>query len=122
MPERAPVAAEVVVQAQLDAYNARDIEAFVACYADDVEVRDLDTGDLRMQGIAAFREAYAAQFMRWPGQRASIAAREVVGDYVMDIEHVRGVPERDDARLMALFRVREGRIDRVWFSPRVALP
>ena len=109
-----------VVQAQLDSYNARDLDAFVACYADDLEVRDLESGELRMQGIGAFREAYAAQFTRWPGQRASIAAREVVGDYVVDIEQVRGVPDREDARVMALFRVREGRIDRVWFSPRVS--
>ena len=106
------------MQAQLDAYNARDIGAFVACYADDVEVRDLDSGELRLQGIAAFREGYAAQFERWPQQRASIAARERVGDYVMDIEHVAGVPGREPSRIMALFRVTHGRIDRVWFSPR----
>jgi hypothetical protein len=30
---------EAVVQRQLDAYNARDLARFVACYAEDVLVR-----------------------------------------------------------------------------------
>lgn len=32
------MSAEAVVQRQLEAYNARDLEAFVAQYADDVEL------------------------------------------------------------------------------------
>ena len=29
---------EAIVQRQLEAYNARDLERFVACYGDDVRV------------------------------------------------------------------------------------
>ena len=34
-------APEAVVQAQVEAYNAHDIERFVQCYADDITIHDL---------------------------------------------------------------------------------
>jgi hypothetical protein len=109
---------EHVVQSQLDAYNARDAAAFCACYADDVIVTDLDTGVVRLQGIDAFREAYAAQFARWPDQRARVVQRQVAGAFVFDTEYVTGVPDREAAHVVAIYRVKAGKIDRVWFTPR----
>ncbi len=109
---------ESIVQRQLSAYNARDAAAFCACYADDVIVTDLDSGAVRLQGIAAFREAYTAQFARWPDQRAALANRQIAGDYIIDTEFVTGVPGREPAHVIAIYRVREGKIDRIWFTPR----
>jgi hypothetical protein len=42
------------VQAQVDAYNAHDIDAFVAAYAEDVVITDA-TGRAIMQGTEAGR-------------------------------------------------------------------
>lgn len=108
------------IDRQLDAYNARDAAAFCACYADDVVVTDLDTGVVRMQGIEAFREAYSAQFARWPDQRAKVVQRQVAGAYVFDTEFVTGVPGREPGHVVAIYRVMAGKIDRVWFTPRFA--
>ena len=49
------------VQAQVDAYNARDIDAFVAPYADDVVITDAG-GRPIMAGVATIREEYGAMF------------------------------------------------------------
>jgi hypothetical protein len=115
-------APERVVQAQLDAYNARDIDRFVACYAPGVLVLDLDSGSTRIEGLAAFRELYQAQFERYPLQRASLVSRQVCGAFVIDLERVRGNPDRPDAEVLAVYRVdAAGLIDRVQFSPRVAV-
>lgn len=47
--------------AQLDAYNRRDIDAFCRCYHDDVVVLD-ERGQCVHQGIEAFRTAYTQLF------------------------------------------------------------
>jgi hypothetical protein len=43
---------------QLVAYNAHDLEAFLAPYADDVEIYDLQTGKLQVKGKEAMRKRY----------------------------------------------------------------
>lgn len=110
------------VNAQLDAYNARDIDAFARVFADDVIAADLDSGEIRFRGSAALRERYALQFKANPLQRASVVTRSVLADYVFDLEFVTGSADRPDAHIMAIYRVKDGRIDRVWFSPRVPAP
>lgn len=112
-----------IVQAQLDAYNARDIDGFAATFAPGVEVYELDgaagTNALRFAGIAALRERYGAQFVANPAQRSTVVSRQVVGDFVFDLEFITGTVGKPDAHLMAIYRVRGGVIDRVWFTPRV---
>lgn len=114
---------ERVVQAQLDAYNARDIDRFTACYAPGVQVLDLDSGTTRIEGLAAFRTHYQSQFERYPLQRAALMSRQACGGFVVDLERVRGNPDRPDAEVLAVYRVgASGLIDRVQFSPREAVP
>lgn len=116
-------APERVVQAQLDAYNARDLDRFVACYAPGVLVLDLDSGATRIEGLAAFRAQYQSQFERCPLQRAALVSRQTCGAFVIDLERVRGNPDRPDAEVLAVYRVDAGGlIDRVQFSPRAKVP
>jgi hypothetical protein len=76
----------------------------------------------RIEGLAAFRELYQAQFERYPLQRATLVSRQVCGAFVVDLERVRGNPDRPDAEVLAVYRVDgAGLIDRVQFSPRVAV-
>ena len=49
------------VEEQLEAYNARDLERFLACYADDVVVEGA-TGEVVMSGQDAMRRAYGTMF------------------------------------------------------------
>lgn len=107
-----------IVQAQLDAYNARNADAFAACYAPGVVVAELATGTVRCTGIAQLTQAYRDQFARWPGQRARVVHRQIAGELIFDTEFVTGVPDRPDAHVVAIYQVRGGLIERVWFSPR----
>ena len=102
-------------QAQLDAYNAQDIDAFVACYAEDVEVCDLASGDVTGAGRAWMREVYGEMFAQYPDCRAHVASRSVVGRFVFDHEIVTGRGE--PLVVMAIYQVDEGGlIARVWFA------
>ena len=101
------------IEAQLAAYNAQDLDAFCACYHDDVGVED-GHGTVLTEGIAAFRQRYAAVFARYPDNRAAVVQRMRVGAWVVDEEQVtgRGGPA---LHAVAIYRVRDGRIASVRF-------
>jgi hypothetical protein len=101
------------VEAQLVAYNAQDIEAFCACYHDDVCIED-GNGVVLSTGIAVFRQKYAALFARHPANRVEVVQRMRIGPWVIDEEQVtgRGGPA---LRAVAVYRLRDGRIASVRF-------
>lgn len=51
----------LVAQAQLDAYNAHDLDAHCAHFSDDVQVADFN-GAVTVDGLAAYRARYAKVF------------------------------------------------------------
>src|SRR5690349_20381240 len=75
------------VQAQVDAYNARDIDAFVAPYATDVVITDAAEHAI-MQGLDSIRQEYGALFDASPDLRAEILGRVSTEDWVVDHERV----------------------------------
>lgn len=102
-----------VVERQVEAYNAQDIDAFCACYAEDCVIADLN-GAVRQRGRAQLRERYAAMFAQYPENRARIVKRIALGDVVIDHEDVRRSAElRLEA--VAIYTVKQGRIARVDF-------
>ena len=56
------------VERQVDAYNRRDIDAFLACYAPDAVIEDA-TGTVVMRGHDAMRAAYNDLFRASPNLR-----------------------------------------------------
>lgn len=105
---------EAIVQAQLEAYNAHDIDAFVATYADDAQVFE-HPATLLADGSAQIRERYAARFKE-PNLRAEIVKRIVMGNRVIDHERVtRTFPEGPGvSEAVAIYEVQGGKIARVW--------
>jgi hypothetical protein len=101
---------EAVVQRQLDAYNARDIEALVATYAEDAEQYEYPT-TLLTSGAQQVRERSAARFQE-PNLHARLIKRIVMGSVVIDHEEVtRTFPEGPGRiELVAIYEVRAGRI------------
>jgi uncharacterized protein (TIGR02246 family) len=91
-----PTAADVV-QAQANAYNARDVEAFLSTYADDAVVKFASSGTV-LTGKAALRERYGGLFSRYPKNHARIAERRTEGEtIVLDHEIITGrAPDKPD--------------------------
>ncbi|HKB90958.1 MAG TPA: nuclear transport factor 2 family protein [Opitutaceae bacterium] len=106
---------EAVVQRQLDAYNARDVDALVAIYADDAEQFEHPT-KLLARGSAEIRERAIARFQE-PNLHAQLVNRIVNGHIVIDHERItRTFPEGPGTlELVALYEVRDGRIAKAWF-------
>jgi hypothetical protein len=62
-----------VVQRQLDAYNARDVDALLATYAEDAQMFE-HPSKLLATGAVALRERFVARFHKrvsphWPSDR-----------------------------------------------------
>lgn len=114
----APSAAEALVQRQLDAYNAHDLEAFIATYSPDAELFDLpDASQPHTQGHAAMSEVYGRMFESSPKLRCEIAKRIVEGPYVIDHEICDlGEAGAPPMRAAAIYQVENGLIRRVWFA------
>lgn len=104
--------AETVVQAQLDAYNARDIEAFMETYADSVELYEFPN-TLISKGKEGMRKNYKNFFDNTPNLYCELKKRMVLGNKVIDQEHVRMGQRYLDA--IAVYEVKNGKIIRVTF-------
>ena len=101
------------VDAQVAAYNDRDVEAFAACYAEDVVIEDADRNVLA-RGRAQVRERYGPFFAASPDLHAEIETRIRIGAHVIDEERVTGAgPEPRHA--VAIYHVADGLIDRAQF-------
>jgi hypothetical protein len=101
------------VERQVEAYNRRDIDGFLSCYAPDTVIEDA-TGTVVMRGHDAMRATYSELFRASPDLRAEIATRICVGEYVIDKERITGRRgSGDELRVVAIYHVANGMIDRV---------
>jgi uncharacterized protein (TIGR02246 family) len=109
-----PTTPAEVVQAQLDAYNAQNNEAFAAVFASDALVYHA-VGDTepRLKGRKSIRQRYADLFKQYPQNKSTLLCRIVQGDYVIDHEWITG--REEETRIVAIYEVRNGLITRCWF-------
>lgn len=116
-PKPVLASAEAVVQRQLDAYNARDLDAFVATYAPDARLYE-HPATLLAAGTAQLRERYAARF-RETNLHAALVGRLAMGNLVIDHERVtRTFPEGPGkADAVVIYEVESGKIARAWLIP-----
>ncbi len=103
-----------IIQRQLEAYNARELEALLRIYADEAELYEFPA-TLLARGTAALRERFAQRF-REPNLHAALLHRIVAGDTVIDHERVsRTFPEGPGTvELTMIYQVKDGRIARAW--------
>lgn len=114
--EALPVNAERVVQQQLDAYNARDLEAWLATYKDDAE-QYLLHGGLLASGHDAIRNRMADRFND-PALQAEIVSRTVMDNIVVDHEFVtRMFPDGlATVEMICIYEVQAGLIIKATFA------
>jgi hypothetical protein len=106
---------EAVVQRQLDAYNAHDVDALVATYTEDARLFE-HPATLLAAGAGSLRERFSKRFQE-PGLHARLLKRMVMGSFVVDHERVTwSFPQGPDTvQLVAIYEVIDGRIANAWF-------
>jgi hypothetical protein len=102
-----------VVQRQLEAYNARDLERFAATYSDDIAIYRMPATQPAIVGKEQLRATYRQRFAS-AGLHAEILARVVLGNKVIDHERVTGIRDTP-LEALAIYEVAAGLIRAVWF-------
>ncbi len=112
-----PSQPEAVVQRQLDAFNARDVDALLQVYADDAQMFE-HPAKLLASGSAELRARFTLRFQE-PNLHAALVKRIVAGSMVIDHEKVtRTFPEGPgEIELVMIYEVQSCRIARAWTIP-----
>ncbi|MDP2188681.1 MAG: nuclear transport factor 2 family protein [Sphingobacteriaceae bacterium] len=105
---------EQLAQAQLDAYNARNIEAFLAPYAEDVAVYTFPQ-TLQYRGKITMRSTYTRRFNESPDLHCTLVSRMVQGDIVIDQESVIFRTAEPPSKAIAIYKIKDGKIAEVYF-------
>jgi hypothetical protein len=104
-----------IVQAQVDAYNAQDIERFCTFYAEDCVIADLN-GAVTQTNRVELRDRYVKAWAQYPHNKATVLNRIAVGSTVVDHEDVERAPGGERFQVVAIYTLRDGLIARVDFT------
>lgn len=103
---------EQMAQKQLEAYNQKDIKAFMDCFSEDVKIYTYPN-TLEVVGKAKMQEQYAQFFNRAKTLYCTVLKRIVRGAFVIDEESV----QFNDTTFggVAIYEVKDGKIVAVTF-------
>ncbi len=106
---------EEIVQKQVDAYNSRDIQTFVACHHPKVELYNFSEASPYATGADQLHNIYNDVFINSPQLHADIVNRMVMGNIVIDHEKVSGRKGIDSLEIIAVYEVQDGLIAKARF-------
>ncbi|GMN04775.1 hypothetical protein MTsPCn5_01630 [Croceitalea sp. MTPC5] len=106
------ISPRTIVQKQLDAYNAKDIDRFLATFSDDIELFDYPSKSVG-KGKAKMREMYQGFFAKTPDLNCELKNRIVLGNKVIDEEYITANGSNFSA--VAIYEVKNGKIAKVTF-------
>lgn len=109
-----PETPEELVQRQLNAYNFRNLDAFLATYSDDVAIYNFPDTPMS-KGKENMKGGYATMFGTLPELHCELKNRIVTGNYIFDHEHVT-FGKGDAIQAGALYYVENGKIKTVHFT------
>ena len=105
-----------VVQAQLEAYNRRDLEGFCDLFAEDAQLFELGAPAPATVGKSAIRDRYRRLFEQSPARHSVIVSRVCLGRVVVDLERITGRNGlTEPVEVMAIYEVTAGLISRAHF-------
>ena len=102
-----------VVQAQLEAYNRRDLELFLSMFSETIQVFRMPVLEPSISGKAQLGDFYATQRFNRPGLRADLVKRIAFGNKVIDHERIHGVLEAA-FEIAVVYEVIDGLIQTMW--------
>jgi hypothetical protein len=100
---------EAVVQRQLDTYNARDIEGFLATFSDSAKIYSFGNPTPLAIGKEAIRSIYSNMFSASPNLHSTLVNRIVFENKIFDHESITGRNgSSEPLELVMLYIVKNG--------------
>jgi hypothetical protein len=112
--EKVEEISEKLAQEQLEAYNNRDIDAFVAPYAENVRVYKFPD-EFLYEGKTEMYDIYGRMFARTPDLHCRLVNRIVMGNTVIDQEEVTISKNDPPMHAIAIYKIKDGKIAEVYF-------
>lgn len=103
-----------LIDRQVEAYNAGDIDAFMATYHPDIEIALLPNAP-HLVGHAMVQALYLQRFSPIPRPKASILNRIIVDNFITDHERIENF-EGGVIEALVTYQVEDGLIRRVWMK------
>ena len=100
------------VNALVNAYNNRDIDAFAAVFSEDVQMYEYPN-ELQLKGKAALYNEVTPLFQNTPNLNYTVTKRMVLGPTVVD--EVRFTTNEGQRTIIAIYELRDGKIWEVTF-------
>jgi hypothetical protein len=113
-PDTLATTPEILVQQQVDAYNTKNIDAFLATYADSIELYDFPC-KLLSKGKETMQQHYGKLFHDFPELHCTIKERIVNGNTVIDHESISGIGNSNNIEAVAIYETENDKIVKVWF-------
>lgn len=101
-----------IVQKQLDAYNARDIEAFMDTYSKNIKLFNYPD-NLFLEGQDKMKESYNSYFENTLDLHCELKKRIIIGNRVIDEEYI--TANGINFKAVAIYEVQNGRIIKATF-------
>jgi hypothetical protein len=102
---------EQIVQQQLDTYNNRDIDGFMATMSHDVALYNFGESTPSATGFDAIKAIYTNLFEKSPQLHSTLINRIVMGNKVLDHESITGRMGNTEAiELVVLYEVKDQKI------------
>ena len=102
-----------LVERQLKAYNAKNIDAFLEPYADDVELYEFPD-KMVSKGKDAMRKDYEGMFKNIANLHCDIVGRIVQGNIIIDKESISGMG-KNKFEATAIYHIEKNKIKKVYF-------
>ena len=103
-----------VAEAQLIAYNARDLDSFATCFHESVTAELLVSGQQLFKGMDELRAFYTKRFSN-PDLHAYVTHRIALGNVVIDHEEVTGMIPEKTVPVVAIYEIEDEKIKSVRF-------
>lgn len=103
-----------VAQKQLDAYNQKNLEAFLQPYSDSVKIFNFPK-QLLYQGKEQMRVVYGNMFKKTPDLHCTLINRTNLGNIVVDKEYVVFDKQKPAVEVIAIYKINNEKITEVYF-------
>ncbi len=101
-----------IVQGQLEAYNAQDVDAFCKFFSDDILITGY-LGDVICEGMPAFKKRHEGIFSEFPNNKAELLHRIDLGGTVIDHEDVSRGNGDASFQVGCIYTITNARISRI---------
>lgn len=104
-----------LIRQQVDAYNQRDLQAFTACFHQDIKLYNFRESAPYLTGMDALAASYKEVFEQSPNLHATIDHRIVLGNTIIDHEKVTGRKGIEFLEVVVIYQVEGEKIKSVTY-------